>query len=98
MMFRRRRGCVLDWSRRGDRAIHVRARPSRGHDYARMNGAVRVDRSGCVVHMPCGQPRIDLDRRFRSLIASSARSAIGTIWSSSPCMTSVGTAMRFRSS
>jgi hypothetical protein len=35
---------------------------------------------------------------LRSFAESGAESAIGTIWSSSPCMASVGTPMIFRSS
>src|SRR5213593_4376131 len=55
--------------------------------------------SACVVHMPCGKPWWTLRVPFlRSFAESSAESAIGTIWSSSPCITNVGTSMIFRSS
>ncbi|MNF16207.1 hypothetical protein D3C80_2191310 [compost metagenome] len=49
--------------------------------------------------MPCGSPGWIFSVPFFSRGADSrAESAIGTIWSSSPCRTRVGTLMAFRSS
>ncbi|MNI99787.1 hypothetical protein D3C73_1589610 [compost metagenome] len=49
--------------------------------------------------MPCGKPSYTFSVPFfSSLIARREASSIGTIWSSSPCMSSVGTVMAFRSS
>src|SRR4029077_10997276 len=53
----------------------------------------------CVVHRPCGAPLTTLSFAFLMIFAESrAESAIGTIWSSSPCRTSVGTSIFLRSS
>jgi hypothetical protein len=53
--------------------------------------------SAFVVHMPCGNFSKTFSVLFlRSFAESGAESAMGTIWSSSPCMTSVGTSMTFR--
>src|SRR5262249_878338 len=52
-----------------------------------------------VVHMPCGAPLYTTSLAFLTILdESSAESAIGTIWSSSPCSINVGTSMRLRSS
>ena len=52
--------------------------------------------SGCVVHIPCGRPGYTFSVPFlTSLAERSAESAIGTIWSSSPCRMSTGTVMAF---
>src|SRR6516225_436803 len=49
--------------------------------------------------MPCGKPGYSFIVGFlRSLTWSKAAPLYGTTWSSSPCMTSVGTSMLFRSS
>src|SRR5216684_918987 len=52
-----------------------------------------------VEHMPCGAPGMTFSvAPFTSLEESSAESAMGTIWSSSPWRTNVGTSNFFRSS
>ncbi|MNT66876.1 hypothetical protein D3C72_2049740 [compost metagenome] len=52
-----------------------------------------------VVSMPCGKPAYTFSVPcFSSLTDSREESSMGTIWSSSPCMTRVGTVMAFRSS
>src|SRR5882724_7676683 len=52
-----------------------------------------------VVHIPCGAPLTTLSFAFLMIFADSrAESAIGTIWSSSPCRTSAGTSIFLRSS
>src|SRR5439155_10418411 len=55
--------------------------------------------SFCVVHMPCDAPLYTWSVAFLMIFAaSSAESAIGTIWSSSPCRIRVGTSNFLRSS
>src|SRR6266850_5736219 len=52
-----------------------------------------------VVHRPCGAPLMTFRTEPLTIFAeSSAESAIGTIWSSSPCRISVGTSIFLRSS
>ena len=52
-----------------------------------------------VEHMPCGAPGITFSvAPLRSCTERIAESAIGTIWSSSPWRTRVGTSIFFRSS
>src|SRR4029450_668591 len=54
--------------------------------------------SALTVHIPCDRPGYTFSVAFlSSLIVSSAESAMGTIWSSSPCITRVGTSIFFRS-
>ncbi len=56
--------------------------------------------SACVVQHAVREARIDLEGAvLQELDRAAARSRrSGTIWSSSPCMTSVGTVIAFRSS
>src|SRR5688572_22853524 len=50
--------------------------------------------SALIVHMPCDNPGYTCRvARWRSLTDSSAEPLMGTTWSSSPCITSVGTSM-----
>jgi len=49
--------------------------------------------SACVVGIPCGKPLYTLRVAFlTSLAVSGPEAAMGTIWSSSPCITSVAAA------